>query len=115
MFKKFVIVGVLAGAVAFVGCGKSFNCENIAERNKKCSDELVAQFMKQMPDMPKAFKTKLKKKLKKEFAGKKFKTKCEKAWKSSKKKDKEMKKKMKECWGKSGCEAYAKCLAKTMK
>lgn len=115
MLKKLVTVGIVVGAVALVGCGKKFNCENIAKKNKECADEIVKVMMADMGDkVPEKMKEKLKKKMKEQFAGDKFKKECEKNWDSDKDRDKKMKKKLEKCFKKDGCKEYAKCLKESM-
>jgi hypothetical protein len=113
--KKLVTVSILVGAFALAGCGKKFNCENLNEKNKECSDAIVKVMLKDMGDkVPEDMKKKLAKRMKEEFAGDKFLKSCKKNWGSDKKSDKEMKEKLEKCFKKDSCDDYAKCLKNTM-
>ena len=107
MFKKLAVLVILVSAVAFSGCGKKFNCENVCAKNKKCADALAKVMTEGMPE---AVKKKAAESIKKSFAGEKCVKQCKKSMDAKDDASKKMKKKMEECFKKSGCDDYAKCI-----
>ena len=112
MWKKAVTLSIVIAAMALVGCGDKFTCENMSKKNKKCMDEIVNVFAKGADKMPEKMKKKMVEGLKKSFTGEKFVKMCKKN--IGKEGNKEDAEKVKKCFKKSDCKEYAKCLKGAM-
>lgn len=129
MLKKLGLATLLVGIVALAGCGKKMTCKSMEAKNKKCMDAFVAyakaqaeeNMKKTLEKVPPAMKEKMKKNLeasmkkmaeqmKATMTGDDFIKACEKGMKAKDDKGKKEKKKMENCFKKSDCKEYVKCL-----
>ncbi len=113
MWKKAVTIGFVAAMLGVVGCGSKFTCENMSKKNEKCMDEIMEVMLEGAGEMPEEMKKEMAEAFKKNLAGDAFIKMCEENMKKDDKKgDNE---KIKECFKKSDCKEYAKCLKDSMK
>ncbi len=90
------------------------SCKTLAEKNKKCANELADAIMDEIKDkIPEEMVEKMHAKVRESAASDDFVVQCEKHWDSEDEMDKMMRKQFTNCFSIENCKEYAECIKKT--
>lgn len=102
-----LILAFVAG-VGSSGCRERFTCENMAEKNRKCMDEIVDVMIEGAENMPDKMKKELTEEFRRNMSGDLFERMCMES--SVKDGEKEKLEKFRRCFKERDCRKYAECL-----